>query len=45
MKLCKEESIPKLDKCQALFKNHLLVAQNLWGPKTTRNSVHGQAGS
>ncbi len=40
MKLRKEESIPKLDKCRALFKNHLLVAQDLWGPKTTRNSGH-----
>ncbi len=39
MKLRKEESIPKLDKCRALFKKHLLVAQDLWGPKTTRNSV------
>ncbi len=27
MKFRKEESIPKLDKCWALFKNHLLVAQ------------------
>ncbi len=39
MKLHKEESISKLEKCCALFKNHLLVAQDLWGPKTTRNSV------
>ncbi len=39
MKLRKEESIPKLGKCGALFKNHFLVAQDLWGPKTTRNSV------
>ncbi len=39
MKLPKEESISKLDKCRALFKNHLLVAQDLWGQKTTRNSV------
>ena len=45
MKLRKEESIPILDKCRALFKNHLLVAQDLWGPKTIRNSVRGQAGS
>ncbi len=45
MKLRKEESILKLDKCWALFKNHLLVAQDLWGPKTTRNSVRGKAGS
>ena len=39
MKLHKEESNPKLDKCWDLFKNHLLVAQNLWGPKTTENSI------
>ncbi len=39
MKLRKEESIPKLDKCRAFFKNDLLVAQDLWGPKTTRNCV------
>ncbi len=39
MKYHKEESIAKLDKCQALFKKKLLVAQDLWGPKTTRYSV------
>ncbi len=38
MKLCKEESISKLDKCTGYFKIHLLVTQDLWGPKTTRNS-------
>ena len=26
----KEESIQKLDKCRALFKNHLLATQDPW---------------
>ncbi len=39
MKLGTKESISKLDKFRALFKNHLLVAQDLWSPKATRNSV------
>ena len=35
-KFGKEESILKLDKCQALFKIHLLVTQDLWRQISTR---------
>ncbi len=30
MKFGKEKSIQKLDKCRALYQNHLLVTQDLW---------------
>ncbi len=34
MKLRKEGSfLKKIGKCQVLFKNHFLVAQDLWGRK------------
>ncbi len=39
MKFGKEESILKLDKCQALFQIHLLAAQDLWQQISTRISV------
>ncbi len=39
MKFGKEESIQKLDQCQALFQIHLLVTQDFWRRISTRKSV------
>ncbi len=45
MKFGKEESIQKLDQCQALFQIHLLVTQRPLVTNINQKECHGEAAS